>query len=75
MNERLIEITKFTKASISACLEENTLRGQTEAIAIAIRSLKDLDGKYFRPSFGSLELDMHCCEQIAKMLFGESNEP
>jgi len=67
-------IDEFIKTSINDCLTENTLRGQTEAIAIAIRSLKDLDGKYFRPSFGSLELDMHCCEQIAKMLFGESNE-
>jgi len=68
------EFTKFTKSSISACLAENTLRGQTEAIAIAICALKDLDGKYFRPSFGSIELDMHCWEQLAKMLFGESNE-
>jgi len=67
-------IDEFIKNSINDCLTENTLRGQTEAIAIAIRALKDLDGKYFRPSFGSLELDMHCCEQIAKMLFGESNE-
>ena len=68
-------IDEFIKNSINDCLTENTLRGQIEAIAIAIRSLKDLDGKYFRPSFGSLELDMHCCEQIAKMLFGKSNEP
>ena len=56
---------------IDGCLSENTLRGQKEAIAIAICSLKNLDGKYFKPSFGSFELDMHCCEQLAKMLFGD----
>ncbi len=61
---------EFIKRSIDGCLAENTLRGQTEAIAIAIHSLKNLEGKYFIPSFGSFELDMHCCEQLAKMLFG-----
>lgn len=64
---------EFTKQSISGCLAENNLRGQTEAIVIAIRSLKDLNGKYFKPSFGSFELDMHCCEQLAIMLFGRES--
>ena len=60
-----------TKQLIDGCLAERTLRGQTEAIAIAIHSLKNLEGKYFVPSFGSVELDLHCCEQLAKMLLGE----
>ena len=60
-----------TKQLIDGCLAEKTLRGQTEAIAIAIHSLKNLEGKYFVPSFGSVELDLHCFEQLAKMLFGE----
>jgi hypothetical protein len=62
---------EFVKRSIDECLAKKTLRGQTEAIAIAIHSLKNLEGKYFVPSFGSVELDLHCCEQLAKMLFGE----
>jgi hypothetical protein len=63
-----------TKQLIDGCLAERTLRGQTEAIAIAIHSLKNLEGKYFVPSFGSVELDLHCCEQLAKMLFGEKDD-
>jgi len=54
---------ELTQNNINVCLAQNTLRGQKEAILIAIRSLKDLDGKYFRPSFGGFDFDMHCCDR------------
>jgi len=56
-------------AQVCATLDLDDKRGLTEAIMIAIASLKDMDGKYVRPRLADNFKDqIHFADQIADTL-------
>ena len=63
------EIDKFRENSIKYCVEQNTVEGLAEAIAICISNIRDDEGKYLAIRLSNDPVKhMNFCMQIAKQL-------